>query len=108
MTDPLRNDNDPLRKSGPEAEKELFRALSQLAHGYPNEAVIGAAMNVLVNVIRQAEPKREGARAKFDEVTARVRELLLGQHYDAAGNRRNLFPFHQVIEVPLVQMKRKH
>lgn len=103
--DPLRNQKDPLRKSGPEAEQELFRALGAAANGYPAEAVLGAAANVLVNAIRQAQPTREGAREKFDELAAKVRRLLLDQHYDATGKRRNVFPFHQVIEVPLITRK---
>lgn len=105
--DPLRNPKDPLHKSGPEAERELFRALGQVANGFPTEAVFGAAANMLVNAIRQSQPTREGAREAFDELIARVRLLLLDQHYDALGRRRNVFPFHQVIEVPLFPA-RKH
>lgn len=108
MTDLLRNPKDPLHKSGPEAERELFRALGAVCSGFPQEAVLGAAANLLVNAIRQGQPTREGAREKFDELTARVRMLLLDQHYDGLGKRRNVFPFHQVIEVPLVGLTRKH
>jgi hypothetical protein len=108
MTDPLRNHKDPLHKSGPEAEKELFRAFGAASNGFPTEAVLGAAANVFVNAIRQSQATREGAREKFDELVARVRLLLLDQHYDATGKRRNIFPFHQAIEVPLLRMGRKH
>jgi hypothetical protein len=108
MIDPLRNPKDPLHKSGPEAERELFRAFGQLSNGFPMETVIGAAANVLVNAIRQGQPSREGAREKFDELVTKVRMLLLDQHYDALGKRRNVFPFHQTVEVPFIQMKRKH
>lgn len=107
-SDPLRNPKDPLHRSGPDAERELFRALGAACSGFPNEAVLGAAANLLVNAIRQSQPTRYAAREKFDELTARVRVLLLDQHYDALGKRRNVFPFHQVIEVPRLEMSRKH
>jgi hypothetical protein len=41
----------------------------------------------------------EDAEARFDEISGRTKQLLL-DHYDGAGNRRSVFPFHQVIEVP--------
>jgi hypothetical protein len=107
MTDPLRNPKDPLHKSGPEAERELFRALSVACNGFPNEAVVGAAANMLVNAIRQSQPTRQGAADTLDQLVSRVKLLLLDQHYDAMGKRRNVFPFHQVIEVPRIDM-RKH
>lgn len=106
--DALRNPKDPLHKSGPEGEKELFRALSEAANGYPAELVVGAAANVLVNAIRQSQPTRSGAADALDRLVARIRGLLLGQHYDALGNRRNVFPFHQVIEAPFVDARKKH
>ncbi|HJT63082.1 MAG TPA: hypothetical protein VJ797_15540 [Burkholderiales bacterium] len=103
--DPLRNQKDPLHKSGPEAERELFRALSNVCNGFPNEAVVGAAVNMLVNAIRQSHSTRQGAADALDQLVAKVRILLLDQHYDALGNRRNVFPFHQKIEVPHMDLR---
>ena len=108
MTDPLRNPKDPFHKSGPEAERELFVALSKASAGYPMELVIGATMNMLVNAIRQSQPTRQGAADSLDKVMARVKMLLLDQHYDATGKRRNVFPFHQMIEVPHFDLRNKH
>ena len=107
MTDPLRNPKDPLHKSGPEAERELFRAMSAVCNGFPNEAVVGAVANMLVNAIRQSQPTKQGAADTLDRLLARIRPLLLDQHYDLTGKRRNVFPFHQVIEVPKFDA-RKH
>jgi hypothetical protein len=62
---------------------------------------------MLVNAIRQSQPTRQGAADTLDQLVSRVKLLLLDQHYDAMGKRRNVFPFHQVIEVPRIDM-RKH
>lgn len=102
--DPLRNNKDPLRTSGPDAEQELFRAFGQAATGYPFEIALGAALNIILNGVRQSEETREGARAKFDELVSKGRFILLEKHYDAMGKRRNVFPFTQHIEVPLMKL----
>jgi hypothetical protein len=104
--DPLRNPKDPLRKSGPEHEQALFRAVSVACSGYPTEAVLGVAVNLMVNAVRQGNPRRDGAQAALDELVARARTLLLDQHYDLMGARRNVFPFHQVVQVPLIDTRR--
>jgi acyl carrier protein phosphodiesterase len=108
-TDPLRNTKDPLRKSGPEAEQELFRALGRACNDFPRDVVLGAAMNLIVNAIRQEHAGRNAACNAFDEVMARTKAVLLDKHYDEMGKRRNVFPFHQVIEPMLfVNKSRAH
>lgn len=105
MTDPLRNPKDPLRKSGPEAEHALFRAFGQAANGFPREVVVGAAMNMLINVIRQSHSNMISASNAYDEVTQKFKGLLLDNHYDGLGNRKNIFPFTQTINVDLLRNK---
>jgi hypothetical protein len=105
--DPLRNPKDPFHTSGPEKEKELFTRFSQLSEGFPVETVVRAAMNVVLNAIRQAHAKRSGAETSFDELIARSKSVLLDQHYDNAGNRRNVFPFDQKIEISLFSNRHK-
>lgn len=107
--DPLRNPKDPLHRSGPEGERELFRRMSDACDGYTLELAVGAAANVLVNAIRQQHAQRRGAQEALEQLVARMRTLLLEQHYDGLGNRRNVFPFHQTIEVPpLSELLRRH
>lgn len=93
------NPNDPLRKSGPDQQRELFTAFCKVAHGFSTEDAIGAAMNVLVNALRQAHGTQAAALARLDELVSGSKGLL-AQHYDALGRRRNVFPFHQTIELP--------
>jgi hypothetical protein len=100
--DPLRNPLDPLHKTGPEAHRELFRRLAAVANGFSTEAVVGAAVNMLINAIRQSHAKwtgSGGAEARFNEIFGRHKEVLKG-HYDGAGNRKpSIFPFDQTIHM---------
>lgn len=106
MTDPLRNPKDPLHKSGPDAGKELFRTLSPICHGFDGEAIMDAAFNLVINMIRQSKANWRDAEALFDERLARSKTALRDQ-YDANGKRRNVFPFHQHITVDHVSSKNK-
>ena len=106
--DPLRNAKDPLHKAGPEAGKELFRQFSKAADGFPPDAAVDAAMNLLINALRQQHRTRARAEKAFDEVSARTKGVLLDRHYDGLGHRRNVFPFTQVIEMPLIDLRQKH
>jgi acyl carrier protein phosphodiesterase len=91
---------DPLKR-GSSAEQELFQRLARLCDGLPPDAVQGAAMNLIINAIRQSTPKRTDAEARFSELTGRAAALLLDNHYDpVTGNRRTIFPFTQVVTMP--------
>ena len=94
MTDPLR---DP--KLVPDRTRELFEKLSKAADGSSASEVANAALSLLIGSIRQAKPTRDGAEKMFDELAGRAKHLLLEQHYHGNGQRRNIFPHHQVIEV---------
>ena len=98
-TDPLRNPKDPLRSAGPPNDAELFRRFSEMSEGFPVEVVLRAAMNVVLNAIRQAHARRSGAENSFDELVGRSKRVLLEMHYDNVGNRRNVFPYDQKIEL---------
>lgn len=98
--DPLRNPKDPLNKTGPEAERVLFSEMGKLSSGFPNEVVIRASANMILNALRQAHPHRSGAEKAYDELSARVKHVLLEQHYDNLGKRRNIFPYDQHIVMP--------
>lgn len=96
--DALRNPLDPLRKSGPDQQLELFNRFCREANGFSAEDVIGAALNVLVNGIRQSQATRVKADAALTEKLERARALL-DNHYDANGRKRGVFPFHQIIRM---------
>ena len=97
--DPLRNPKDPLHKAGPEAGRQLYKELSGVCHGFGGDAVIDAAINLIITVIRQAHPTWSSAEKSFDEKYGRAKTVLK-DHYDSNGKRKNIFPFDQVIVMP--------
>lgn len=97
--DPLRNELDPLRRSGPDQALELFRAFSKVAHGFSAEDVISAATNILVNGIRQSYDRRPGAEARYDELFGRTKSMLLSHYDSVTGRRKSVFPFNQEIRM---------
>jgi hypothetical protein len=94
--------NDPIR-SGPPSHIELFEAFAKLADGKNVDAVLGAAVNVIVNAIRQNVALRRDAEAAFDTLFGRAKTILINEHYDAVtGKRRSVLPFTQVIRAAAV------
>ncbi len=91
------NPKDPLNKVGPESEKELFRSFSMLCDGFPSDSVINAAVNILINAVRQSQPTRSQAEKYIDELIGRTKAILLDSHYDSIGRRKGIFPYDQHI-----------
>lgn len=86
----------------PEQERALFDAFKNAAAGKNVDAVIGASINLLVNVLRQMEPTRKEAEARWDMLFGRGKTLLLDRHYDSVtGKRKTIFPFTQSVKMPL-------
>lgn len=97
--DPLRNEKDPLRQAGPSQQQELFRRFTAAANGFSMEDVIGAAMNLLVNAVRQSNPTWSRAAERYDDWMGRFKTVL-HNHYDSVtGRRRNIFPFSQTVQI---------
>jgi hypothetical protein len=91
--------SDPL-KSISGQEKLLFDLFTHASVGKNLDAVMGAAINVIINAIRQSYPKRVDAERKIDELFGRGKTLLLANHYDSVtGLRRNVFPHTQVVRM---------
>lgn len=89
---------DPL-KGLPEQERMLFEVFKNASAGKNVDAVIGASINMLINVIRQMEPTRVEAEARWDMLFGRGKSLLIDRHYDTVtGKRKTVFPFTQVIK----------
>jgi len=103
------NPKDPLSKEdiAPSNGRELFTQLSQVAHGFSAADVQSAAVNLLVNVVRQNHDTRYAAERAFDEIVGGAKNLLLEKHYDMVGKRRNIFPFDQVIVPMRVEARSK-
>ena len=96
---------DPMIAASPNAECELFTQMAKAANGFSREQVVGAAINLVVNALRQTHAAQKGALDDFDMLTAKARALL-AEHYDGMGKRRNVFPFHQTIEMPLFDARK--
>lgn len=98
----IENPKDPLHKatSAPHSGRELFKAFGKVASGFGIDDVASASANMLINAVRQKSPTRKQAQDFFDEVTTRARASLLQEHYNSMGKRRNVYPFHQKIEMP--------
>lgn len=95
------NPKDPLIKTGPDAQMELTKLFGKAATGFPNEAVIGAAINVLVNALRQTYPRASAAEARYSELVGRFKTILLSHYDGVTGKRRAIFPHHQTISPAL-------
>lgn len=96
-----KNPADPLLKRdfSSDNSRALFTSLSKCANGFNQEDVITAAVNLLINAVRQQSSNRTQAEAAMNELFGRTKAVL-SQHYDWQGNRTNVFPFDQNIIIP--------
>jgi hypothetical protein len=93
---------DPLKAIGGQ-EKHLFEMFTGMSVGMDLEVVMGAAVNILINAIRQNYPLRDAAEQKFNELFGRGKQILLANHYDSVtGRRRSVIPHDQIIRMPYV------
>jgi hypothetical protein len=88
VSDPLLNNTDNAR--------QLFQSFSQVSHGFSTLDVVNAALNVLVNAIRQSETTKQGASELWDELTTRSKTLLM-DGYDSTGRKKGIYPFTQTL-----------
>lgn len=97
------NAADPLHDR-PASSCELFARVAGLADGFPRDAVIDVALNLLVNAVRQQAETAAAASDALDAYTTAARRLLLERHYypGCSGRRRGVFPFTQVIDLPFL------
>lgn len=101
MADPTK---DPMLKVSSEAQRALFKQFCQVSNGFSMEVVIGAAVNILVNGIRQTYPTREAAEKQFDSLFGQTKQILL-DHYDSVGRKKGIFPYDQTIHANLFDPK---
>lgn len=92
---------DPLLvKSSTELMFSLFRSFSQASNGHGMDTVTGASANMLVNAICQTHHKRVDAEKAYDELFARMKEVLMS-HYGPNTRLNGMFPFNQTIHANL-------
>lgn len=103
--DPLRNPKDPLRSAMPEPGRVLMQSFARAAAGFPRDAVVDAAVNLLVNALRQEHGTRAAVERAFDELSGKAKQMLL-DHYDSLGRKRGIFAFDQVISVQLFDVRK--
>ncbi len=90
---------DPIQLSGPSGQLELFNRYSHLANGFSANDVINAAMNIVINALRQSCATKGKAELSFDELFGQAKTLLMN-HYDSTGRKKGIFPYDQIINVP--------
>lgn len=94
------NRQDPLNDTETRA-RDMMRAFGKIANQAPVDVVVAASINLLINAIRGAHGSRDAALRRYDQLTSEMRGVL-ASHYDGVGRRRNVFPFDQHIQVPLI------
>jgi len=98
------NTKDPLLLRSEPFARELFDRWGKQANGFAAEAIIGAAVNLLVNAVRQTHSERTAAIDRLDELMAQAK-LTLAAHYDSFGRLKGVFPYDQFIEVPRFDLR---
>lgn len=99
------NPRDPLPKSIPNAGAVLMQKMSEVSDGFSADAVVDAAANMVLFMLRQVYADRQTAEARFDELMGRSKTILLSHYDSVTGKRRNIFPFKQNVQMPLVHFK---
>lgn len=99
------NSKDPMLLATPDNTRILFDRMSRAADGFSADQVVGAAANLLVNGIRQSYASRQQAAARFDELSAQLKTMLM-DHYDSTGRKKGIFPYPQEILMSTVKFKK--
>lgn len=70
----------------------------QTCVGFAHDQVLDAAMNLIINILRQKNARRENCEREFDELFGRTKGILMNQ-YDSLGRKKGVYPFDQTIVV---------
>ena len=92
------NSADPLKRT---EGADLFLKLTAQCVGHDYDEVASAALNLLLNALRQKHDSRMGAEAEYSEKTGRAHQMLLGHYDSVTGRRLSVFPHTQRINMPL-------
>lgn len=79
-------------------DRELIRKMAKVASDYKYETVLGAAGNIMLNVLRQKHKTADAAEEEFDALVAAMKKAIRADHYRQDGTRKG-FP----MELPFLQ-----
>jgi hypothetical protein len=99
------NGKDPILNNA-EPARQLFHSFSQISHGFSTIDVVNAALNILINAVRQAEATQKGASETWDEWTTRSKSLLM-DGYDSTGRKKGIYPYTQTLSASFANFKMK-
>jgi len=97
MSSILPNPQDTLLTHSSDAQRQLLQRLVAQCAGASTDVVLGAALNLFVNAIRQAYPNRLHAERRYSELTGQGKELLLNFYDSVTGKRRSTFAHTQFV-----------
>ncbi len=94
----INNPNDPLIRTGDAYQRALLEKLGAQCNGFSSDAVIGAAVNLLINAVRQTYSSRVTAEIRFNDLINQSKSTLL-EHYDSVtGKRKGNFAHTQIVQ----------
>jgi microcystin degradation protein MlrC len=96
--------SDPLA-STPDKARELMQNMGQVAHGFSAQDVLNAATNIVINALRQGHSTSRSAEQAWDEMMAKAKGQLM-DCYDSSGRKKGIYPYHQTIVMPFVDLKK--
>jgi len=99
------NPGDPLLKTGPARQLDLFDKFSDAANGYSAEDAINAGASIVINALRQVHQDREKALQRFDEIFGRAKQILSDQ-YTSAGRLKGVYPYDQTVLMPMFDARK--
>jgi hypothetical protein len=101
----MNNGTDPLTQV-PDHARLLFERFAAASEGFPADAVAGAALNLLINALRQRHGTWQQAEQAFDEYLGKSKQILK-DCYGMSGRRNGIFPFDQTIAIDLLDENAK-
>lgn len=105
MADDQFHHSDPLPKNLPDYGRELFDRFGKAADGFASDAIISAAINLLVQVMRENYGKRDEVERRIDELAAKWKELTFRFYDPVTNRRRSNIPFTQRVTPPTLIIK---
>jgi len=88
----------------PNYGRELFNRYSQVSNGFPADAMVSAAINILCMVIRENYGLRSGALAHIDELVAKWKDMTMRFYDPVTNRRRSTIPFTQRVNMPVLKV----
>jgi len=78
----------------------LFERLGVLAHGFRQDQVADAAVNLVINAIVQAHRTQADAERAWDLLMHGAKQHLIIDCYDGTGGAKKTYPYYQLVRAP--------